>query len=156
MGSSGVVNNRQEKKEEIDPSTYQYSLFFFFWDGNISDWCCCCSFWRHNSKRRRCKVGKRNNPKRIFPSFFLFKDSHNWEMDFFYLPSEFHFPNHIFFFFLLYFAEDNLRQLHGIQESIQRMRQVSVQTLRLQVNTSPDGGNHLVDRKRLQPFHWAP
>jgi hypothetical protein len=36
-------------------------------------------------------------------------------------------------FFLFYFAEDNLRQLHGIQESIQRMRQVSVQTLRLQV-----------------------
>ncbi|XP_059350946.1 LOW QUALITY PROTEIN: rho guanine nucleotide exchange factor 28-like [Daphnia carinata] len=32
-------------------------------------------------------------------------------------------------FFIL---EDNLRQLHGIQESIQRMRQVSVQTLRLQ------------------------
>ena len=32
----------------------------------------------------------------------------------------------------LYSAEDNLRQLHGIQESIQRMRQVSVQTLRLQ------------------------
>jgi len=28
--------------------------------------------------------------------------------------------------------QDNLRQLHGIQESIQRMRQVSVQTLRLQ------------------------
>ena len=32
------------------------------------------------------------------------------------------------------YTEDNLRQLHGIQESIQRMRQVSVQTLRLQVS----------------------
>lgn len=33
-------------------------------------------------------------------------------------------------FFIL---EDNLRQLHGIQESIQRMRQVSLHTLRLEV-----------------------
>lgn len=39
----------------------------------------------------------------------------------------------IIFFFSLSETEDNLRQLHGIQESIQRMRQVSVQTLRLQV-----------------------
>lgn len=37
-------------------------------------------------------------------------------------------------FFLFVFAEDNLKQLHGIQESIQRMRQVNVQTLRLQVS----------------------
>lgn len=34
----------------------------------------------------------------------------------------------------MFYTEDNLRQLHGIQESIQRMRQVSVQTLRLQVS----------------------
>lgn len=41
----------------------------------------------------------------------------------------------LFFFFPIFlsYSEDNLRQLHGIQESIQRMRQVSVQTLRLQV-----------------------
>ena len=41
-------------------------------------------------------------------------------------------------FFLSLKPEDNLRQLHGIQESIQRMRQVSVQTLRLQVRRSTE------------------